>query len=120
MTTTSTAELFFSRSTAGSERIAWVAAMTTPAAPSAISASAAFTIVPPVSIMSSVRTQILPSTSPTTRLATVSLGRSVRRVLWMKASGTPPRRADQRSATLIRPASGETTASCWSPYFSLT
>ena len=28
------------------------------------------------------------------------------RVLWMNASGTPPRRADQRSATLIRPASG--------------
>ena len=38
----------------------------------------------------------------------------------MKASGAPPSRADQRSATLIRPASGETTASRWSPYFSLT
>jgi hypothetical protein len=28
----------------------------------------------------------------------------------MKASGAPPSLADQRSATLIRPASGETTA----------
>ena len=83
-------------------------------------ASAAFTMVPPVSIMSSTRMQIRPRTSPTTRLATVSLGRSIRRVLWMKASGTPPRRADQLSATLIRPASGETTASRWSPYFSAT
>ena len=100
--------------------IAWVAAMTTPAAPSVIRASAAFTIVPPVSIMSSTSTQMRPLTSPTTRLATVSLGRSVRRVLWMNASGAPPRRADQRSATLIRPASGETTASRWSPYFSRT
>ena len=55
-----------------------------------------------------------------TRLATVSLGRSMSRVLWMKARGAPPSRADQRSATLIRPASGETTASLWSPYFSRT
>ena len=120
VTMTSVAGLFFSRSTAGSDRIAWVAAMTTPAAPSAIRASAAFTMVPPVSIMSSTSTQIRPSTWPTTRLATVSLGRSMLRVLWMKASGAPPRRADQRSATLIRPASGETTASRWSPYFCRT
>ena len=60
VTTTSVAGQFLSRSTAGSERIAWVAAMITPAAPSAISASAAFTIVPPVSIMSSTSTQIRP------------------------------------------------------------
>ena len=55
----------------------------------AVRASAACTIVPPVSIMSSTRTQMRPRTSPTTRLATVSLGRSVRRVLWMNASGAP-------------------------------
>ena len=120
MTTTSMAGLFLSRSTAGPLRIGWVAAMMTPLAPSFMSASAAATIVPPVSIMSSTSTQSLPSTRPTTRLATASLGRSVLRVLWMKASGAPPRRADQRSATLIRPASGETTASSWSPYFSRT
>src|SRR3954454_2444741 len=115
VTTTSWAGQFLSRSTAGSERMAWLAAITTAAAPSAMSASAALVMVLPVSIMSSTRMQVRPVTSPTTRLATVSLGRSMLRVLWMKASGTPPSRADQRSATLIRPASGETTASSWSP-----
>jgi len=34
--------------------------------------------------------------------------------------GAPFSRADHCSATLIRPASGDTTASCWSPYFSWT
>jgi hypothetical protein len=120
VTTISVTALFLSRSTAGPDMIGWVAAMTTPAAPSFIRASAACTMVPPVSIMSSTSTQIRPRTSPTTRLATVSLGRSVRRVLWMKARGAPPSWADHRSATLIRPASGLTTARRWSPYFSRT
>ena len=73
--------------------------MTTPAAPSAIRASAACTIVPPVSIMSSTSTQIRPSTSPTTRLATVSLGRSV-------AAGLVDER-QRRAAEAGRPALGD-------------
>jgi hypothetical protein len=54
------------------------------------------------------------------RLATLSLGRVMSRVLWTNASGAPPSRADHCSATLIRPASGETTASFFVPYFSMT
>ena len=38
----------------------------------------------------------------------------------LKASGTPPRRLDHCSATLIRPASGETTARSSWPYFADT
>ena len=38
-----------------------------------------------------------------------SFGRIGSRVLWMNASGQPPSRSVQRSATRTRPASGETT-----------
>ena len=72
--------------------------------------SAALQIVPPVSIMSSTIRQTRPSTSPTTRLATTWLGLSGSRVLWMNASGQPPSRSVQRSATRTRPESGATTA----------
>src|SRR5699024_2437333 len=115
VTITSHTEEFFSRSTAGPLKTAWVAAITTSAAPSAFSASAACTIVPPVSIMSSTRMQTRPSTSPTTRLARDSFGRVISRVLWMNASGTPPSEFAHDSATLMRPASGETTVSGRSP-----
>ena len=44
-------------------------------------------MVPPVSIMSSIRTQVRPSTSPTTSWTFASLGTSGSRRLWMIASG---------------------------------
>ena len=71
--------------------------------------SAALAIVPPVSIMSSTIRQTRPSTSPTTRFATTWFGFIGSRVLWMKASGQPPSRSVQRSATRTRPESGATT-----------
>ncbi len=84
-------------------------------------ASAAFTIVPPVSIMSSTSTHIRPFTSPTTRLATVSFGPvDAPALVDERQRGAAEARADQRSATLMRPASGETTASGWPPYLSRT
>ena len=58
--------------------------------PGSSRACTALATVPPVSIMSSMTTQSRPSMSPTTRLATASLGRFGSRVLWMKASGVPP------------------------------
>ena len=60
VTTTSLTREFFSRSIAGPEKTAWVAAMMTSAAPASNSASAALVMVPPVSIMSSCRMQVLP------------------------------------------------------------
>jgi hypothetical protein len=51
----------------------WVAAAYTDAAPRSASCSAAATSVPPVSIMSSMSTQVRPSTSPTTSLASTVL-----------------------------------------------
>ena len=74
----------------GPESTPWVAATMTSLAPESSSTWTALAIVPPVSIMSSTRTQKRPSTSPTTRLATDSLGREMSRVLWTKASGVPP------------------------------
>ena len=52
---------------------------------------------------------VRPATSPTTLLAVAWFGRVRSLVLWTKASGTPPRRLPHCSATLMRPASGETT-----------
>ncbi|CPA01047.1 Uncharacterised protein [Mycobacterium tuberculosis] len=66
-------------------------------------------MVPPVSIMSSIRTQVRPATSPTTRLDTTWLGTRGSRVLWMKARGTPPNASAHFSAMRTRPESGETT-----------
>src|SRR5690606_30579838 len=60
VTTTSLIWLFLSRSVAGSERIAWVAATTTSAAPVRSRISEARQIVPPVSIMSSTIRQTRP------------------------------------------------------------
>ena len=110
VTMTSRAPQVESRSTAGPESTPWVAATMTSFAPESRSTWTALAMVPPVSIMSSTRTQERPSTSPTTRLATDSLGRVTSRVLWTKASGVPPSWLAQRSATRMRPASGETTA----------
>ena len=58
------------RSAAGSESTPWVAATTTFSAPASSTWRTAFTMVPPVSIMSSTTMQVRPYTSPTTRLAT--------------------------------------------------
>src|SRR4051794_7312205 len=120
VTMTSLTRLFLSRSTAGPERTPCVAVTMTSAAPASKRVSAAFTIVPPVSIMSSTRMQTRPSTSPTTRLATTSLGRMGSRVLWMNASGVPPSLSVHRSATRTRPESGETTVMSRSPHRSQT
>ena len=60
---------FFRRSTAGSESTPWVAIAHTSLAPRAFSNSAADTMVPAVSIMSSVSTHRRPSTSPITSFA---------------------------------------------------
>ena len=94
---------------AGSDSTGCVAATITSAAPSSNRISAAPTIVPPVSIMSSTIRHTRPSTSPTTRLATTWLGFNGSRVLWMNASGQPPSRSVHRSATRTRPESGATT-----------
>ena len=61
------------RSTAGSDRTAWVAMAEMSEAPASDSSSAAAQMVPAVSIMSSIRTQWRPSTSPTTWRALTSL-----------------------------------------------
>ena len=89
---------------------AWVAATMTSAAPLSNSASAALVIVPPVSIMSSTRMQVRPGDVTDDAVGDLtSLGTSGRGVLWMNASGAPPSRSVQRSATRTRPASGATT-----------
>ena len=109
VTITSRAPQEANRSAAGSESTPWVAAMMTSLAPSSRSSFTAPAMVPPVSIMSSVSTQVLPSTSPTTRLDTTWLGTRGSRVLWMKASGVPPSASAHFSATRTRPESGDTT-----------
>src|SRR6266511_1525687 len=109
VTTTSLILLLRSRSVAGSESTGWVAATITSAAPSSNRTCAAPVMVLAVSIMSSTTKHTRPSTSPTTRLATTSLGFNGSRVLWMNASGQPPSRSVQRSATRTRPESGATT-----------
>ena len=105
--TSSNGELV-SRSTAGPERTAWVAAAMTALAPRDTSASAAWQIVPAVSIMSSTSRQTRPSTSPTTSCTATVLATSGSRRLWMIASGTFSRSLHM-SARRTRPASGETT-----------
>ena len=97
-----------SRSTAGPDSTAWVAAAMTDFAPRAISASAAWQIVPAVSIMSSTSRQTLPSTSPTTSCTATVLATLGSRRLWMMASGVFSLSV-HRSASRTRPASGETT-----------
>ena len=77
-------------------------------APFFLSASAALTIVPPVSIMSSTSRQTRPSTAPTISLTVTWLATFGSRRLWMIASGAP-RLSDHVSATRTRPVSGETT-----------
>ena len=57
---------FFSRSTAGSDSTPWVAMAHTSVAPFSRRISAAATMVPAVSIMSSMRTHWRPATSPMT------------------------------------------------------
>jgi hypothetical protein len=108
VTTTSPMGAFLSRSMAGPEKIPWVAAAVTWAAPLSISTSAPCTMVPAVSIMSSISTHWRPSTSPTTS-RTSTLWASVRlRRLCRKARGAPSWPAIF-SAVLTRPASGATT-----------
>ena len=58
-------------------------------APRSTSCSDAATIVPPVSIMSSISTQTLPSTSPTTSFATTAFFCEVSRRLCTMASEAP-------------------------------
>src|SRR6266545_2839708 len=52
---------------------------------------------------------LVTTTSRTSRLATTYVGFNVSRVLWRNASGEPPSRSVQRSATRTRPESGATT-----------
>ena len=81
VTTTSETLDFFNRSIAGPESTAWVAAIITSLAPASINASTAFVTVPAVSIMSSITTQVMPLTSPTTFPTVASLGILGSRVL---------------------------------------
>ena len=97
-----------SRSYASPDSTPCVATRTTSFAPCSSSCRAAVVLVTAVSIMSSTTTQVRPSTSPTTRVATTSLARNGSRVLWMNAIGRPPSRSAHFSASLVRPASGET------------
>ena len=108
VTTISAMGAFLSRSMAGPENTPWVAAAVTRSAPLAISASAPCTIVLAVAISSSMSTQCVPATSPTTsRTSTLSASWRLRR-LCRKASGQP-RTPAIFSAVLTRPASGATT-----------
>src|SRR6201996_5530619 len=66
VTTTSLIREFLRLSTAAPDSTPWVATTITLAAPCSNSASAALVMVPPVSIMSSTRMQVRPSTWPTT------------------------------------------------------
>ena len=75
----------FSRSTAEPENTPWVVAAMTRRAPLAASRSAAATMVPPVSIMSSTSTQVRPATSPTISLASTRFFSSLARRLWTMA-----------------------------------
>ena len=120
VSTTSLIGAFFSRSSASPDRMPCVATTITSAAPASRSCRAAFVIVDAVSIMSSTRMQLRPATSPTTRLDLTSFGRNGSRVLWMNASGQPPSRSVQRSATRSRPASGDTTVNSAPAYRSST
>ncbi len=106
---TSLAPQFARRSAAGSENTPCVVAMMTSPAPAFLSTSTAPAIVPPVSIMSSISTQVRPLTSPTTRFDLTWFGTNGSRVLCTNASGAPSRASAHFSATFTRPASGETT-----------
>src|SRR5690606_4671121 len=106
--TTSEIRESLSRSTAGPDSTPCVATAITLAAPCSNKASAAFTMVPAVSIMSSTRTQVRPRTSPTTSWPRTSCATSGSRRLWTIASGVPSRSA-HRSAVRTRPESGDTT-----------
>ena len=110
MTTTESMNSFDRISGAGSEKTAWVAATTTPSAPAFLSASAALTMVRPVSIRSSTSRQTRPATSPTISCTETSFVTRGSRRLWMIASGAPSFSL-QMSATFTRPMSGDTTVS---------
>ena len=115
--TTSSTLHALSRSTAGPERMAWVAAMMTPWAPSSMSASAAFVIVPAVDhVIDEHAHAILDLTDDAVRhdlVRPVDVARLVD-----EGQRRAAHRFDQSSATLIQPASGETTARSRWPYFS--
>ncbi len=96
------------RCTAGPDSRPWVATSVTDFAPALFSVRTASQMVPAVSIMSSTTTQSRPFTSPMMPCASAWFGRVVSRVLWMKASGSPPSFAAHCSDTLMRPASGDT------------
>ena len=106
---TSRAPQFARRSVAGSEKTPCVVAMITSFAPASLSTPTAPAMVPPVSIMSSISTQVRPATSPTTRLLLTWFATLGSRVLCTKARGAPSRASAHFSPTLTRPASGETT-----------
>jgi hypothetical protein len=88
------------------ESSACVAAAYTERAPRSLSATTALASVPPVSTMSSVSRQFLPSTSPTTVSTSDMLGPGRR--LSMIAKVAPSRREYPR-AILAAPTSGATT-----------
>ncbi len=96
-----------SRSVAGVERTPWVAMAHTSVAPSCLRRSAAATIVPAVSIMSSRRMQRLPATLPITLLATTVLAWPLGRSLFTNARSAP-RWPLKRLAAFTPPASGAT------------
>ena len=73
VTMTSSTDEFLMRSTAGSDRMAWVAAIRTDSAPCSRTSSAALVTVPAVSIMSSTMMAWRPPTSPDTSRAAETL-----------------------------------------------
>ena len=94
-----------SRSRAGGENTAWVAQQSTRAAPLRRSSLAPWQIVPPVSIMSSISTAVLPATSPITvrlsatlwaarRLSMIARGASCIFLAKARARATPPTSGD--------------------------
>jgi hypothetical protein len=106
VTTTRLMTEFLRRSTAGSESTPWVATAQTSDAPAWATRSAAWQIVPPVSISSSTITHIRPSTSPRTpRVVTPPVSGSRR----LSTTAVPALRwVANFSITLVRPVSGET------------
>ena len=93
------------RSRAGGENTGWVAQAITRLAPRLRSKRAPWVIVPPVSIMSSINTAVLPATSPITvrlsatlwperRLSMIARGASCICLAKARARATPPTSGD--------------------------
>jgi hypothetical protein len=119
VTTTRSITESVSRCAAGPENSGWVASAMTRAAPRSLSSSAAPQMVPAVSIMSSTRMAVLPSTSPMTSRVTLTFCCSGSRRLCRIAMVDPTWPANF-SVRRTRPASGETMTRSSGEVFSLT